>query len=88
MPFVYILRCRNGSFYTGSTTDLARRLQQHLSGRASKYTRSQLPVTLCWMREVDSWSAALAEEHRIKSLTRTEKQALIATPTEQEHNPK
>lgn len=78
MPFVYILRCSNGSFYTGSTKDLARRLQQHQSGQASKYTRSRLPVTLCWVREVDSWSEALIHEHRIKALTRAQKQALIA----------
>jgi putative endonuclease len=78
MPFVYILRCSNGSFYTGSTTDLDRRLQQHQAGQASKYTRSHLPVTLCWVREVESWREALSQEHRIKSLTRAQKQALIA----------
>lgn len=83
MPFVYILRCRNGAFYTGSTKDLARRLQQHQSGQASKYTRSHLPVTLCWVREVDSWSDALVQEHRIKALTRAQKQALIAVDYEQ-----
>jgi putative endonuclease len=82
MPFVYILRCSNGSFYTGSTTDLERRLQQHQSGQASKYTRSRLPVTLCWVREVDSWSEALVQEHRIKTLSRAQKQALIAVDPE------
>ncbi len=82
MPFVYILRCSNGSFYTGSTKDLVRRLQQHQSGQASKYTRSHLPVTLCWVREVDSWSDALVQEHRIKALTRAQKQALIAVDYE------
>jgi len=82
MPFVYILRCSNGSFYTGSTKDLERRLQQHQSGQASKYTRSRLPVTLCWVREVDSWSEALVQEHRIKMLSRAQKQALISVDPE------
>jgi len=84
MPFVYMLRCRDGSFYTGSTTDLARRLKQHHLGRASKYTRSRLPVTLCWVREVDTWSAALSEEHRVKTFTHEQKQALIVTDNSQE----
>ena len=82
MPFVYILRCSNGSFYTGCTMDLERRLQQHQSGQASKYTRSRLPVTLCWVREVDSWSEALVQEHRIKTLSHEQKQALIAVDSE------
>jgi putative endonuclease len=59
--------------------DLARRMKQHLQGRASKYTRSRLPVTLCWVHEVDSWSAALSEEHRVKAFTHAQKLALVAT---------
>jgi putative endonuclease len=77
MPFVYILRCRDGSLYTGITTDVPRRLQQHQTGRASKYTRARLPVTLSWTRQVHSWSQALKEEHRIKTLTRDQKEALL-----------
>jgi len=86
MPFVYMLRCRDGSFYTGSTTDLARRLKQHHLGRASKYTRSRLPVTLCWVREVDTWSTALSEEHRVKTFTHAQKLALIVNAKTQEHH--
>jgi predicted GIY-YIG superfamily endonuclease len=84
MPFVYILRCRDGSLYTGVTTDVSRRVQQHQTGRASKYTRARLPVTLSWTRQVESWSQALKEEHRIKSLRRDQKEALLHTQPEQD----
>jgi putative endonuclease len=77
MFFVYILRCGDGSLYTGSTTDVPRRLQQHQAGQASKYTRAHLPVTLSWTRQVGSWSQALTEEHRIKALPRAQKEALV-----------
>jgi putative endonuclease len=77
MPFVYILRCRDGSLYTGITTDVPRRLQQHQTGKASKYTRARLPVILSWTHRVRSWSQALKEEHRIKTLTRAQKEALL-----------
>jgi len=77
VPFVYILRCGDGSLYTGIAKDLARRLEQHERGTASRYTRSHLPVTLVWKRRVLSWSRALREEHRIKTLTRAEKERLV-----------
>ena len=79
MPFIYILRCADGSLYTGIAKDLAQRLERHRLGKASKYTRSRLPVTLVWKRRVLAWGRALSEEHRIKSLTRAEKEALLAT---------
>jgi predicted GIY-YIG superfamily endonuclease len=77
MPFVYILRCNDGSLYTGVAKDLTKRLEQHRAGRASRYTRAHLPVTLVWMRRVRSWSAALRQEHRIKTLRRAEKETLV-----------
>jgi putative endonuclease len=77
VAFVYILRCGDGSLYTGSAKDLEARLRQHSAGRASRYTRGRLPVTLVWMREVATWGEALREEHRIKQLPRREKQALL-----------
>ena len=77
MPFVYILRCGDGSLYTGIAKDLERRLAQHRAGRASRYTRRRQPVALAWSRVVDSWSAALKEEIRIKALSRRQKEALI-----------
>ena len=77
MPFIYILRCADGSLYTGVAKDLGARLERHHRGKASKYTRSRLPVVLVWKRRVLSWSRALREELRIKSLTRVEKEALL-----------
>jgi len=77
MPFVYLLHCAGGSLYTGVALDLDRRLAQHQAGRASRYTRSRLPVALVWCREVGSMSEALREEARIKRLTRLEKVILV-----------
>ena len=78
MPFVYILRCCDGSLYTGIAKDLDRRLAQHQSGQASRYTRSHLPVTLVWKRKVRSWSLALREELRIKAMRKVEKEEMLA----------
>jgi putative endonuclease len=78
VAFVYILRCRDGSLYTGIAKDVAARLRQHQAGRASRYTRARLPVALLWSRRVATWSAALREEHRIKQLRRSDKVALVA----------
>jgi predicted GIY-YIG superfamily endonuclease len=77
VPYVYILRCGDGSLYTGIAKDLGKRLEQHRAGRASRYTRSRLPVALVWSGEVGSWSAALREELRIKAMRRTEKEELL-----------
>jgi putative endonuclease len=76
--FVYLLRCADGTLYCGWTTDIARRLAQHQSGTASRYTRARLPVTLALEIPVADRSAALREEARIKRLPRQEKLALIA----------
>ena len=78
MPHVYLLRCRDGSLYAGAAVAIEKRLAEHAAGKASRYTRSRLPVALVWSVEVESWSAALKEEHRIKSLRRALKEALIA----------
>jgi len=78
MPFVYILRCRDGSLYTGAAKDVARRLEQHRAGSASKYTRSRRPVSIAWSRRVRTWRRALQLERLIKRLTRAEKLALVA----------
>ncbi len=78
MPFVYLLRCRDGSLYAGAAVDLDRRLGEHRAGRASRYTRSRLPVELVWSAEVESWSAALREESRLKGLDKRRKESLVA----------
>lgn len=79
MPcFVYMVRCADGTLYTGWTNSLARRLAAHNSGRGAKYTRSRRPVALVWAEEQDSLSAALRREAAVKRLSRAEKLALIA----------
>ena len=78
MPFVYLLRCRDGSLYAGSAKDLAARLRKHAAGSASRYTRGRRPVVLAWSREVGTWGEALREESRIKRLRRVEKDGLIS----------
>jgi len=75
--YVYILRCADGSLYTGITTDLDRRCKQHNAGTASRYTRSRLPVELVYQEARDSQSKALKRELEIKALTRQQKESLI-----------
>ena len=76
--WVYMLRCRDGSLYTGSTTDVERRCALHNAGKGAKYTRSRLPVELVYREEASDWSAALRREAAIKHLSRAQKLELIA----------
>lgn len=79
--FVYLLRCSDGSLYTGITKDIIRRCEQHKKGTASKYTRSRLPVRLVYLEPQRTQSLALKRELAIKAMTRKQKQAMIrATP--------
>jgi UV DNA damage endonuclease len=80
--FVYILRCADGSLYTGITNDLERRLRQHNAATASRYTRSRLPVTLIYQESQPDKSAALKRELEIKALSRKAKELLISTAAE------
>jgi putative endonuclease len=73
-----MLRCADGSLYTGWSTDVARRLQRHRAGKASRYTASRLPVDLVYEAAMADLGAALREEARIKRLGRGAKLALIA----------
>ena len=75
---VYILRCGDGTLYTGCTNDLPRRLRAHQAGRGAKYTRSRLPVELVYQEEAADRSAALRREAAIKRMDRRAKLALIA----------
>ncbi len=75
--FVYIVKCANGTYYTGYTYDLEERLKRHNKGLASKYTRSRLPVTLVWKKEYRQYKSAFKTETAIKKLTRKQKEALI-----------
>ncbi len=80
--FVYILRCADGTLYTGITNNLERRVRQHNAGTASRYTRSRLPVTLIYQESQPHKSAALKRELEIKALSRKAKKQLIATAAE------
>jgi putative endonuclease len=73
-----MLRCVDGTLYCGWTVDLEQRLAAHSAGRASRYTRSRLPVELAWSEPLPDRAAARREEARIKALPRAQKLALIA----------
>jgi putative endonuclease len=75
--WVYMLRCRDGSLYTGWTNDLHKRVARHSAGKASRYTASRLPVELACAWSMPDRGAAMREERRIKSLPRLQKLALV-----------
>lgn len=75
--YVYMLRCGDGSLYTGSTTDVERRLREHQGGTGARYTRSRPPVTLAYAEEAPDRSAAQRREAAIKKLPRAQKLKLI-----------
>ena len=74
---VYVLKCKDGSFYTGITNNLKKRLGNHRNGTGSKYVRSRLPFELVYSEEVQNKSQALKRELRIKSYSRKEKMRLM-----------
>lgn len=74
---VYILRCGDGTLYTGMTDDFERRLAAHRSGRGAKYTRGRGPLEPVFREACGSMSEALKREYAIKQLSRKEKLALI-----------
>lgn len=78
--YVYILRCKDGTLYTGMTDDVARRAEVHNSGKGAKYTRGRTPVKVVYTEECESYSAALKREYAIKQLTRQEKLEMINSP--------
>jgi len=77
--WVYVLRCADGTLYTGITTDPARRLGQHNAGTAAKYTRARRPVQMVFRRRAKDHSAALRRELAIKKLTRAQKEELVSS---------
>jgi putative endonuclease len=76
--WVYMLRCVDGSLYTGWTVDVPRRVARHQAGTASRYTASRLPVELAWVQEMPDRRTAQRTETMIKKLGRREKLALLA----------
>jgi len=76
--YIYIVECSDGSFYTGITTDVERRVLEHnYSFKSAKYTRSRRPVKLVYSRLVGNRSAASKEEYRIKKMNRKQKLSII-----------
>ena len=74
---LYMLRCRDGSLYTGITTDVEKRLEMHRSGKGAKYTRGRGPLELVYQEECGDHSSALKREIQIKALSREQKELLI-----------
>ena len=77
MPFVYIIRCKDNSLYTGWTTDLKRRIKEHNNGTGAKYTRGRYPVKLVYCEEVKSKEEAAKREYEIKQLSKEQKEKII-----------
>jgi predicted GIY-YIG superfamily endonuclease len=77
MPYIYILKCADNSYYTGSTTDLALRLAQHNAGTYGGYTSKRLPVILVWSQDVQTDNEAFLLERKLKGWSRSKKEALI-----------
>lgn len=78
MFWVYILRCADGSYYTGHTDDLERRMGQHATGGFSGYTASRRPLVLVWSQECFTCEEALAAERQVKGWSRKKKEAMIS----------
>ena len=76
MHFVYMVRCADGTLYTGYARDPERRTKMHNAGRGAKYTAGRLPVALVYCEPCESRSAALKREHQVKQLNRSEKEVL------------
>lgn len=75
--YVYIIKCADGTFYTGWTNDLEKRVNAHNNGTASKYTRARTPVSVVYCEEFDTREEAMSREVKIKRLTREKKARLI-----------
>lgn len=80
--YLYILRCKDGTLYTGITTDVEKRFEAHRSGKGAKYTRGRAPLELVYREQCGTHSDALKRELAVKALTREQKQALIASDKE------
>lgn len=78
MNYVYIVRCSDGSFYTGWTNNLEKRIISHNAGKGAKYTRGRRPVSLVYYEEIAEKEAAMRREAAIKKLTREKKEQLVA----------
>ena len=77
MNWAYLLRCSDNSLYAGWTSDLEKRLDKHNAGKGARYTRGRGPVVLAWCKAFDTQGEAMAEEARLKKLSKPEKERLV-----------
>ena len=77
MNYTYIVKCSDGTFYTGWTNDLTRRMEAHNQGRGAKYTKARRPVTLIYYETFETKEEAMKRKYAIKQLSRKEKEELI-----------
>lgn len=77
MNYTYIVKCSDGTFYTGWTNDLTRRMEAHNQGRGAKYTKARRPVILIYYETFETKEEAMKREYAIKQLSRKEKEELI-----------
>ena len=77
LNYTYILECKDGTYYTGWTNNLEKRLKDHNEGRGAKYTKARLPVSLIYYEEFQTKEEAMRREYAIKHMTRGEKENLI-----------
>jgi len=82
MNYTYILRCKDGTLYTGWTKDLDRRVKEHNAGKGAKYTKARRPVKLVYCEEFSTRTEAMKRECAIKRMRREEKERLIAQKCE------
>ncbi|QDP38810.1 GIY-YIG nuclease family protein [Radiobacillus deserti] len=75
--YVYMLRCKDGSLYTGYTNNIEKRLKMHEEGKGAKYTRGRGPLELVYLQQYETKGLALKQEHQMKKLRREEKEQLI-----------
>jgi putative endonuclease len=83
MHYVYVVECSDGTLYTGYTTDVDRRVEEHNAGEGAKYTRGRTPVTLVHAEVYDDRGEAMSREAEIKSMPREAKEALVARSAEE-----
>lgn len=86
LNYTYILECRDGTYYTGWTTDIDHRIKMHNSGQGAKYTRSRVPVKLVYLEASETKQRAMQREYAIKHLTRKEKERLVTEYETLKHN--
>ena len=83
MNYTYILECKDGTYYTGWTNNLEKRLKDHNAGKGAKYTKARIPVSLVYLEEFQTKEEAMSREYAIKHMTRNEKSELISEYREQ-----